>query len=72
MAKELFSTIRNTKRTGSAKYTTVSISKELNDDADIICAELQCSKMRFVELAMQKLICEYKDTYGSFTEVDND
>jgi len=72
MTKELFTKIRNTKRTGSGKYTTVSVPKELNDQADIICNELQCSKMRFVELAMQKLIYEYKDTYGSFTEVDND
>ena len=67
-----FESITNTRRTGGTKYTTVSVTRELNIEADRICAELQCSKMRFVELAMQKLICEYKDTYGSFTKVDND
>ena len=77
-----FESLINTKRTGGNKYTTVSLSKEINDKADIICKELQSSKMRFVELAMQKLIYEFNDTYGSFTwiegqphlnkEVDND
>ena len=70
MPKELFNTIRNTKRTGSGKYTTVSVPKELNDQAEIICKNLQSSKMRFVELAMKKLIYEFNDTYGSFTWID--
>jgi len=54
-----FESLINTKRTGCNKYTTVSLSKEINDKADIICKELQCSKMRFVELAMTKLVDEY-------------
>jgi len=54
-----FESLINTKRTGGNKYTTVSLSKEINDKADIICKELQSSKMRFVELAMTKLIDEY-------------
>ena len=67
-----FESLKNTKRTGSGKYTTVSIPKEINEAAEIICNELQCSKMKFVTLAVTKLIEEYKKTYGSFTEVDND
>jgi len=54
-----FESIANTRRTGGTKYTTVSLSKELNIEADKICAELQCSKKKFVSLAMTKLIDEY-------------
>jgi len=67
-----FESLINTKRTGCNKYTTVSLSKEINDKADIICKELQCSKMKFVTLALSKMIDEYKKRYGSFIEVDND
>ena len=67
-----FESLKNTKRTGSGKYTTVSIPKEINEAAEIICNELQCSKKKFFTLAVTKLIDEYKKTYGSFTEVDND
>ena len=55
-----FESIVNTRRSaGGTKYTTVSLSKELNIEADKICAELQCSKKKFVSLAMTKLIDEY-------------
>jgi len=54
-----FESIVNTRRTGGTKYTTVSVTRELNIEADRICAELQCSKMKFVSLAISKLVDEY-------------
>ena len=54
-----FESIANTRRTGGTKYTTVSVTRELNIEADRICAELQCSKMKFVSLAISKLVDEY-------------
>ena len=67
-----FESLKNTKRTGSGNYLTVSVPSEINEELNIICNELQCSKLRFVTLALSKMIDEYKKTYGSFTEVDND
>ncbi len=54
-----FESITNTRRTGGTKYTTVSVTRELNIEADRICAELQCSKIKFVSLAISKLVDEY-------------
>ena len=47
-----FESITNTRRTGGTKYTTVSVTRELNIEADRICAELQCSNIKFVSLAI--------------------
>ena len=54
-----FESITNTRRTGGTKYTTVSLPRDLNLEADRICAELQCSKIKFVSLAISKLVDEY-------------
>ena len=53
-----FESLKNTKRTGSGNYLTVSVPLEINEELNIICNELQCSKMRFVTLALSKMIDE--------------
>ena len=54
-----FESLKNTKRTGSGNYLTVSVPLEINEELNIICNELQCSKMKFVSLAISKLVDEY-------------
>ena len=64
-----FESITNTRRTGGTKYTTVSVTRELNIEADRICAELQCSKIKFVTMAMERLIAEF---HLQYKEENND
>tara|TARA_R100000951_G_C2641914_1_gene181245 strand:+ start:1786 stop:1980 length:195 start_codon:yes stop_codon:yes gene_type:complete len=44
----------------SPNYVSVAISKEINIKVNKICNELNCSKAKFVTLAINKLIAEYE------------
>tara|TARA_R100000458_G_scaffold58300_1_gene66064 strand:+ start:816 stop:1007 length:192 start_codon:yes stop_codon:yes gene_type:complete len=57
-----FESITNTKLT-KRKYKSVGLPKEINKEVEIICAKLECSKVKFLTLAASKLIDEYKNTY---------
>tara|TARA_A100000172_G_scaffold15967_1_gene8471 strand:- start:282 stop:470 length:189 start_codon:yes stop_codon:yes gene_type:complete len=41
-------------------WKTVAISSESNDKLNAICKEINCTKGKFVDLAIQKLIKEYE------------
>lgn len=41
-------------------YVSVAITKEINIKVNQICNELNCSKAKFVTLAINKLIAEYE------------
>ena len=64
-----FDSIMGTKRTGGTKYTTVSLPRDLNLEADRICATLHCSKLKFVTMAMERLIAEF---HLQYKEENND
>jgi hypothetical protein len=52
--------INDIKDTKIAGWKTVSISSESNDKINAICKELNCTKGKFIDLAIQKLITEYE------------
>ena len=41
-------------------WRTVGISSEHNDKINAICKELNCTKGKFIDRAIQKLIAEYE------------
>ena len=53
-----FDRIKNTKRK-SGLYKTVSVPGDIDEQLIKICNELQASKMKFVTLALERLIDEY-------------
>ena len=53
--------LKNTKvKHPNAGWRTVAISSESNDKINAICKELNCTKGKFIDLAIQKLIAEYE------------
>ena len=44
----------------NAGWRTVAISSESNDKINAICKEINCTKGKFVALAISKLINEYE------------
>ena len=52
--------IINTKVKQPVGWKTVAISSESNDKINAICKELNCTKGKFIDLAIQKLIAEYE------------
>ena len=52
--------IINTKVKQPVGWKTVAISSESNDKINAICKELNCTKGKFIDLAIQKLILEYE------------
>ena len=52
--------IKDTKVKPPVGWKTVAISSESNDKLNAICKEINCTKGKFVDLAIQKLIKEYE------------
>ena len=52
--------IKDTKVKQPVGWKTVAISSESNDKINAICKELNCTKGKFIDLAIQKLISEYE------------
>ena len=52
--------IINTKVKHPVGWKTVAISSESNDKLNAICKEINCTKGKFVDLAINKLINEYE------------
>jgi len=51
--------LRNTKRQ-PRRHKVINVSEELYDTVHIVCKEIDCTKNKFVELAIRKLITEYE------------
>ena len=53
--------IKDTKvKHSNAGWKTIAISSDSNDKINVICKELNCTKGKFIDLAIQKLISEYE------------
>tara|TARA_X000001382_G_scaffold94552_1_gene69042 strand:+ start:66 stop:254 length:189 start_codon:yes stop_codon:yes gene_type:complete len=52
--------IKNTKVKQPVGWKTIAISSESNDKINAICKEINCTKGKFVALAISKLINEYE------------
>ena len=42
------------------KHKVINVSEELYNQVHIVCNEIDCTKNKFVELAIRKLITEYE------------
>lgn len=51
--------LKNTKRQ-PRKHKVINVSEELYNQVHIVCNEIDCTKNKFVELAIRKLITEYE------------
>ena len=51
--------LKNTSRQ-PRKHKVINVSEELYNTVHIVCKEIDCTKNKFVELAIRKLITEYE------------
>ena len=51
--------LKNT-RCQPRKHKVINVSEELYNTVHIVCKEIDCTKNKFVELAIRKLITEYE------------
>ena len=51
--------LKNTRRQ-HRKHKVINVSEELYNTVHIVCKEIDCTKNKFVELAIRKLITEYE------------
>ena len=51
--------LKNTRRQ-PRKHKVINVSEELYNTVHIVCKEIDCTKNKFVELAIRKLITEYE------------
>ena len=51
--------LKNTRRQ-HRKHKGINVSEELYNTVHIVCKEIDCTKNKFVELAIRKLITEYE------------
>ena len=51
--------LKNTRRQ-PRKHKVINVSAELYNQVHIVCKEIDCTKNKFVELAIRKLITEYE------------
>ena len=54
-----FESIVNTRRMGESKNTTMAVYTDTHSEVVKVCAELNCSKVKFLDLALRKLMDEY-------------
>ena len=51
--------LKNTRRQ-PRKHKVINVSADLYNTVHIVCKEIDCTKNKFVELAIRKLITEYE------------
>ena len=51
--------LKNTRRQ-HRKHKVINVSADLYNTVHIVCKEIDCTKNKFVELAIRKLITEYE------------
>ena len=51
--------LKNTRRQ-PRKHKVINVSADLYNTVHIVCKEIDCTKNKFVELAIRKLITEYQ------------
>jgi len=51
--------LKNTRRQ-PRKHKVINVSEQLYNKVHLVCNEIDCTKNKFVELAIKKLITEYE------------
>jgi len=51
--------LKNTRRQ-PRKHKVINVSADLYNTVHVVCKEIDCTKNKFVELAIRKLITEYE------------